>query len=92
MVLDGARLDAEEGLERHFESVAIGSDPKEARSKGSLGRTLGFFTKERAEEFSQKLEELLREEMGPDQGEEGIEFAFSWAFFPVAGALERTDR
>lgn len=91
VVLDGARLDAEEGLERHFDAVAGGADPKEARSNGSLGRSLAYFTKERAEEFGQKLEKLLREEMGPDHGEEGIEFAFSWAFFPVAGALEDTE-
>lgn len=91
VVLDGARLDAEEGLERHFEAVAGGADPEEARAKGSLGRSLGYFTKERAEDFGRKLEELLREEMGPDHGEEGVEFAFSWAFFPVAGALEDAE-
>jgi DNA-binding transcriptional ArsR family regulator len=87
VILDGARLDAEEGLRRHFEAVAGGADPKEARPRGSLGRSLAFFSKERAEEFAQKLEKLLEEEFDPDRGEDGIEFAFSYTFFPVAGTL-----
>jgi DNA-binding transcriptional ArsR family regulator len=91
VVLDGARLDAEEALERHFEAVVGGADPKEARSSGSIGRSLAFFSKERAQEFAQKLEKMLEEEFDPDHGKDGIEFAFSYTFFPVAGALEDTE-
>ena len=57
---------------------------KESRSRfGSAPR--------RAAEFVRKLEELLDEGFHPDQGEEGVEFAFSYTFFPVAGALEDSE-
>lgn len=86
VVLDSARLEAEEALERHFGDVAAGGDLESL--PGSLGRTLASFTKERAAEFGKKLEQLLEESFDPEHGAEGVEYALSYTFFPVAGAVK----
>lgn len=84
VVLDGARLDSEAALTRHFETLSSGKEFT-VGLKGSLGRTLGFFTKERAREFGEALEQLINEQFDSSEGNDGVEFAFSWVFFPVAG-------
>ena len=38
-----------------------------------------------------KLSELLEEEFHPDRGEEGVEYALSYVFFPVAGSVESVE-
>jgi DNA-binding transcriptional ArsR family regulator len=89
VVLDGARLESEEALERHFKEVAKGQDL--AALPGSLGRTLAFFTKERATEFAERLKQLLEEEFQPNHGDDGLEYALSYTFFPVYGAVKEEE-
>lgn len=91
VVLDGARVDAEEALTDYFTRVREGDS--DAKAPGSFGRSLAFFTIERAREFSKKLEELINEEFDQEEGEEdGAEYSFTFVFFPLAGAPEATSR
>lgn len=82
-VLDGARIEAETALTRHFEAVIRGD--KDVNAKGALGRTVGLFTPERVEAFREAIESLMESEFDPERDGEGIEYGFSYTFFPVAG-------
>lgn len=89
VVLDGARVDAEEALTDHFARVRGGDS--EAKAPGAIGRSLGFFTAGRAREFSEKLEKLIEEEFAEEEGDEdGAEYSFTFVFFPLAGAAQET--
>jgi DNA-binding transcriptional ArsR family regulator len=90
VVLDGARVDAEEALTAYFARVRGGDS--EAKAPGAIGRSLAFFTPERASAFSEKLEELVNEEFSEEEDEgEGAEYSFTFVFFPLAGASEGSD-
>ena len=82
VVLDGARLDVEQALTKHIERVRSGDESSE--SGGSIGRSVSFFTEERAREFAQRLEELLEEKFDSEETEEGTEYGFSYVFFPLS--------
>ena len=82
VVLDGARLDAEEALTRHFEQLVETGD---SDLHGSLGRSIAFFTEEEAREFSEKLEQWLKENWDPADRTDGVEFGLAYVFFPIAG-------
>lgn len=87
VVLDGARLDAEEALTRQFSALSA-DDEFGSFSEGGLGRSISILTKEQAEEFYEKFQRFLEEELGAADDDEGIEYSFSFAFFPVAGSIE----
>lgn len=91
VVLDGARVDAEEALTGYFARVRGGDSDAEA--PGSIGRSLAFFNPARAKEFSKKLEKLISEEFGEEEDEEdGAEYSFTFVFFPLAGAFGEAER
>ncbi len=83
VVLDGARVDAEEALTKYFQDLV---ENGETEMSGSIGRTVAFFTREEAEEFEEKLEEWLGENFGRGDRVEGIEYGFTHVFFPIAGS------
>lgn len=85
VVLDGARVDAEEAVATHFERLRSGDDA--GIMIGSLGRSVAFLDRERAEAFRDKLEKLIEEEFDGDVAD-GVEFGLSYVFFPLAGAPE----
>lgn len=85
VVLDGARVDAEEGLAAHFARVRAGD---EAKLPGAIGRSLAFMTEERAETFRRRLEELIEDEFDSDEEADGRPFGFTFVFFPLAGTGE----
>ena len=82
VVLDGARLDAEEAISAHLERVQMGDT--ESKAQGSIGRSISFLTEAAAEEFARKLEELIMEEFDSDDVEEGTEYGFTYVFFPLS--------
>ncbi|HXV70956.1 MAG TPA: helix-turn-helix domain-containing protein [Acidimicrobiia bacterium] len=85
VVLDGARVDSEEGLTEHFTRIRAGIESKLA---GSFGRSIAFMTEEQAEAFSEKLHKLLEDEFDANDQEKGSPFGFTFAFFPLAGTGE----
>jgi DNA-binding transcriptional ArsR family regulator len=87
VVLDGARVDAEEALAAHFEHVR---DDSLDEVHGAFGRTITFFTEEEAEEFAEKLGRFIEEEFDKDDTTEGEEYGLTFAFFPLAG-LQKGD-
>lgn len=86
VVLDGARVDAEEALTDHFASVRAG---EEAPRKGLFGRSVAFVTAEQAETFSEKLKKLIEEEFDTLEEPKGREYGLTYVFFPLAGTGER---
>lgn len=82
VVLDGARVDAEEALTGHFERLRRGGadDP----FHGVFGRTLAFFSENEAEAFAEKLRRFIEEEFDPGDRKEGKEYGLTFAFFPLA--------
>ncbi len=89
VVLDGARVDAEEALTRHFGQVRKGGE--DATLAGSFGRTLGFFTEDEAKTFVEKLSRFIEEEFDPHDRGEGREYGLTFAFFPLAGTSRDED-
>jgi len=85
VVLDGARVDAEEGLTEHFTRIREGI---ESKLPGSFGRSIAFKTEEQAGAFSEKLQKLLEEEFDANDQDDGRPFGFTFAFFPLAGTGE----
>jgi len=83
VVLDGARVDAEESLTDHFARVRAG---EERKLPGSIGRSLAFMTEDQAEAFSEKLRKLIEEEFDSHDQGDGRPFGFTFVFFPLAGA------
>jgi len=86
VVLDGARVDAEEGLTEHFARVRSGDD--EAKLPGSIGRSLTFMTEEQAKTFTEKLKKLVEEEFETEEEGDGRPYGFTFVFFPLAGSGE----
>lgn len=89
VVLDGARLDAEEALANHFARIAAGKEDNDPQ--GTLSRSVGLFTPEQAREFADKLTEFVESEFDPEDRETGQEHALTVAFFPVAGTRPRAE-
>lgn len=87
VVLDGARVDAIEALTTNFGHMR-GGEP-DAKVPGSIGRTLGFFSREQAERFSKKLQELIEEEFDQEEDRtDGDEYSLTYVFFPIAGSAQ----
>ncbi len=83
VVIDGARVDAEEALTRHFAQQRAGQNEK---LSGSIRRSFAFMTREEAREFAHRLEEIVEEEFDVHQDEsEGEEYGLTIVFFPLAG-------
>lgn len=83
VVLDGARADAEEALTNHFQRAR--EDAPEDLRDGAFGRTVGFFTREEAEDFANKLRAFIEEEFDPHDRSDGREYGLTFVFFPLAG-------
>lgn len=88
VVLDGARVDAEEALTGHFARVKEGGEDPLA---GAFGRTLGFFTEDEARAFAKKLSEFIEAEFDVHDRSEGREYGLTFAFFPLAGTSRDED-
>lgn len=86
VVLDGAAADALETLARNFAAIKAGKP--EERIQGSIGRTVGFFTREEAKSFGEKLAGFIEEEFDERERDVGDEYGFTFVFFPIAGAPE----
>ena len=89
VVLDGARVDAEEALAAHFEHV---QDESIDEVHGAFGRTITFFTEDEAEAFAEKLGRFIEEEFDKEDTKEGKEYGLTFAFFPLAGLQKEADR
>ncbi len=87
-VLDGARIDAEEGLVGLFEEYGPGGTPEDVAKTVAIGRAIFTIPRDRIPEYVQKLHSLVEEleDDHPDSGEGNTElFAFTYLMFPVAG-------
>jgi DNA-binding transcriptional ArsR family regulator len=84
VILDGARVDAEAGLRRHFEEVAQ-ELPVASERLGALGRTIVYLEPESVKLVVEKIRDLLELMDQLDAPGEGDEFGMSYVFFPVAG-------
>jgi len=84
VVLDGARADAEETLTDHFQRIR--DDEPAELTDGAFGRTVGFFTREQAEQFADRLRQFVEDEFDPHDRGEGTEYGLTYVFFPLAGA------
>lgn len=80
VVLDPARFDAEAMLTRHFEEQTPEPD-----LPANLGRGQSMMNRSRAEAFAKRLEDLLDEFQEDNEGDEAMEFSFSFVFTPVGG-------
>lgn len=89
VVLDGARVDAEEALAAHFEHVR---DQRDEDINGAFGRTITFFSEEEAEAFAEKLHAFIEEEFDKDESSEGKEYGLTFVFFPLAGVGREAGR
>lgn len=89
IVLDGARLDAEVGLLRHFEAMAQGKTRSELHP-GTVSRSVRSISKAKAEEFAKRLEDLVDEwsRTVSESGEEVEEFSLSIVFFPLVSPTQ----
>lgn len=85
VVLDGARVDAEEALTAHFAAVRAGEDPPK---RGILGRSVAAMTAEQAKAFAEKLQKLIEDEFDIHDEPDGQEYAVTHVFFPLAGSGE----
>lgn len=86
VVIDGAAADAVEALTWNF--AAMKEDKPEERRPGSIGRALGFFTKDEAKAFGEKLERFIAEEFDERDRDVGDEYGFTFVFFPIAGTTD----
>jgi DNA-binding transcriptional ArsR family regulator len=84
VVLDGARADAEEAVAGHFQRLRSGED---IDLPGALGRSVAFFSEERAAALEARLDEIIKE-FFLDNDEDGAEYGLSFAFFPLAGSSD----
>lgn len=86
VVIDGAAADALETLTWNFTAIKEGKP--EERRPGSIGRAVGFFDKEEAKAFAEKLEKFIAEEFGERDRGLGDEYGFTFVFFPIAGTTD----
>jgi DNA-binding transcriptional ArsR family regulator len=88
IVLDGARLDAETGLLRHFEAMAEGKKRSELHP-GTVSRSVRAVSRSTAEEFLKRLEDLVGEWSKTEKGgEDAEEFSLSIVFFPLVSPTQ----
>lgn len=87
IVLDGARLDAETGLLRHFEAMAEGKGRSDLHP-GTVSRSVRKMSPETAADFERRLEELIDEWSSSESDEEGEEFSLSIVMFPVVSPTQ----
>ena len=85
VILDGARVDAEEALTEHFARLRAGSDEKIG---GLLRRSLAYMTREQAVEFADRLAKFVEDEFDVHDDGDGDEYGLTLVFFPLAGAGE----
>jgi DNA-binding transcriptional ArsR family regulator len=92
IVLDGARLDAETGLLRHFEAMAEGMKRSELHP-GTVSRSVRSVSRAQAEEFLKRLEDLVDEWSGTDTtDEDSEEFSLSIVFFPLVSPTQGAQK
>lgn len=89
VVLDGARVDAEEALSAHFANDRADSLDE---IHGAFGRTITFFTEEEAAAFAEKLGKFIEEEFDREEDTDGREYGLTFAFFPLAGVQDEDER
>lgn len=87
IVLDGARLDAERGLLRHFEAMAEGKKRSELHP-GTVSRSVRSMSAATAADFLKRLEDLIDEWSSSDSGEDAEEFSLSIVMFPVVSPTQ----
>jgi DNA-binding transcriptional ArsR family regulator len=86
-IFDGARLDAEAALVRHFESEDT------EKVQGSLGRTFVSLTPERLEYVTERITALLEEIDAQDEGTDDAQiYSFTYALFPAVGPFKEGRR
>lgn len=85
VILDGARVDAEEALTEHFARLKAGAEEKLG---GLLRRSLAYMTRDQAVELAERLEKLIEDEFDVHDEGEGDEYGLTLVFFPLAGAVE----
>lgn len=86
VVLDGARIDAEQGLLHHFEAMIEGKDKAE-KYPGTISRSVRSLTRDEAAQFSAELEALVSKWGGQadDLDREGVDdYTLTIVFFPLA--------
>lgn len=89
-VLDGARLDAEQGMLEMFEQYGPEGLPDEAAKTIAIGRSVFTAPKERIVEHIERLEELVSELQAEDDhstSEDDELYSFTYLVFPVAGTF-----
>lgn len=91
IVLDGARLDAETGLLRHFEAMAEGKKRSELHP-GTVSRSVRSMSHASAAEFLKRLEDLVDEWSSTDSGEDAEQFALSIVFFPLVSPTQGAQK
>lgn len=87
IVLDGARLDAETGLLRHFEAMAEGQKRSELHP-GTVSRSVRSMSRAAAAEFLKRLEDLVDDWSEAESGEDAEEFSLSIVFFPLVSPTQ----
>lgn len=87
VVLDAARVDAEEALTRHFAAVRAGATQEMA---GVLTRSVAAMSVERARAFGKRLYDLIETEFEDDE-EDGEVYGLSLVFLPMSttGSTEK---
>ena len=80
VVLDAARVDAEEALTKHFAAVRAGETQE---MTGVLTRSVAVMRVERARAFGKRLFDLIETEFEHDD-EDGEEYGLSLAFLPLS--------
>lgn len=87
IVLDGARLDAETGLLRHFEAMAEGKERSELHP-GTVSRCVRAMSPDTAADFLRRLEELIDEWSNSDIDEDAEDYSLSIVMFPVVSPTQ----
>lgn len=85
VILDGARVDAEEALAEHFSRLKAGAEEKIG---GLLRRSLAKITRDQALDLADRLGKFIEEEFDARDEEDGDEFGLTVVFFPLAGGGE----
>ena len=91
IVLDGARLDAETGLLRHFEAMAEGNRRSDLHP-GTVSRSVRKMSRATAADFERRLEELIDEWSSSESDEEGEEFSLSIVMFPLVSPTQGAQK
>lgn len=91
IVLDGARLDAERGLLRHFEAMAEGKKRSELHP-GTVSRSVRSMSPATAADFLGRLEALVDEWSSSDSDDDAEEFSLSIVMFPVVSPTQGAQK